>query len=229
MRKTGKCSSRALVATPAPMAGRWLEWHKCNEGSLRSRPLLEVAIECASAQGLVARWKARLALQRGLSSPGIFLSTSCCAASMQSLAASPTEICHSDTRCAVAKYAASAINRAYSRRGSHRLEHSADAARSCLRLSGTAARLLPVSHRGCRRLFGSCGSRQRAPLPACAHPHEPNRRVAAGLRTEIQRLSTMPTRKPTPSAMPSEEKGFCLTASSTALSASPAVSCTRSS
>src|SRR5215470_17569590 len=91
MRKTRKCSSRALAATPAPMTGRWLEWHKCNEGSLRSRPLLEVATGCASAQGLVARWKAHLALQRGLSSPGIFLSTSCFAASMQSLAASPTE------------------------------------------------------------------------------------------------------------------------------------------
>src|SRR5262249_42482535 len=69
MRKTGKCSSRALAATPAPMAGRWLEWHKCNEGSLRSRPLLEVATGCASAQGLVARWKAHLALQRGLRLP----------------------------------------------------------------------------------------------------------------------------------------------------------------
>src|SRR6516165_10293732 len=77
--------------------------------------------------------------------------------------------------------------------------------------------------------LGAAFGFQEAPLPACAHPHGPNRSVAAVLRTEIQRLSTMPTRKPTPSAMPSEEKGFCLTASSTALSASPAVSCTRSS
>jgi hypothetical protein len=86
-------------------------------------------------------------------------------------------LCHSDTRCAVAKCAASAIDRAYSRRGSHRLDHSADAARSCLRFSGTAARLLPVSHWGCCRLFGSCGSCQRARLSACAHPHEPSRSV----------------------------------------------------
>src|SRR5262245_3246919 len=61
----GQMFFMGIGRTPAPMAGRWLEWHKWNEGSLRSRPLLEVATGCASAQGLVARWKAHLALQRG--------------------------------------------------------------------------------------------------------------------------------------------------------------------
>src|SRR5262245_56187191 len=76
MRKTGKCCWRALAATPAPMADKRREWHKCDEGGLKSRPLLEIATGCADAQGLVARWKTHLALalQLGMSSPGIFLS-----------------------------------------------------------------------------------------------------------------------------------------------------------
>src|SRR5262249_15633804 len=52
--QNGQKVLRALAATPTPVADKRLEWHKCDEGGLKSRPLLEIATGCAGAQGLVA-------------------------------------------------------------------------------------------------------------------------------------------------------------------------------